>query len=224
MIESFDGFLTVAVGGGLLLLLAARDQRRLLALAPLLILLLGLLVAYPILIPYKAQAGSFKKAYLSILPLLLPLGAYALDRAISDRRIRLGAMALVIGLLAANAIDAVRLDAQSADTYLISIETMAAQARALPDSNGDGEIILMTQDPYILRYVGLRSIMFPSEDRDTTISIAHRYGVDYLLMHANRPPLDALLDGSAVDARFVAVKAVPGTPYIFYAIEDDHAG
>ncbi len=224
MIASFDGFLSVAVGGGLILLLAARDRRRLLALAPVLILLLGLLVAYPVLIPYKAQAGSFKKAYMSILPLLLPLGAYALDRAISDRRIRLGAMILVVALLAADAFDAVRLDAQSADSYLASIETMAAQAHMLPDTNGDGKIILMTQDPYILRYVGLQSVMFPSEDRNTTITITRRYGVDYLLMPANRPPLDALLDGSAVDPRFVPVKAVPGTPYVFYAVEDDHAG
>src|SRR5664279_5441223 len=68
MIESFDLFLPIAVIGGLLLLIAngrnPADRRRLLAVAPVLILVFGLLVAYPILIPYKAQAGSFKKACL----------------------------------------------------------------------------------------------------------------------------------------------------------------
>lgn len=232
MLQSFDGFLTVAVIGGLLLLLAERrsppqrrrQHARLLALAPVLILLLGILVAYPLLIPYKAQAGSFKKAYLSILPLLLPLGAYALERAVTDRRLRFGAMALVIALLAFNAVDAVRLDAQTASGYLAEIETMAARARALPDTNDDGEIILMTQDPYILRFVGLRSVMFPNEDRDTVIQVARRYAVDYLLMPANRPALDALLTGTAIDDRFVPVESLPGTPFIFYAIMDGDNG
>jgi len=224
MIESFDVFLPIAVIGGLLLLLAnwrnEADRRRLLTIAPVLILLLGLLVAYPILIPYKAQAGSFKKGFMSILPLLLPLGALALDRAITDSRIRLGAMALVVALAGANALDAVRLDAQAADSYLASIETVAAQAKALPDTNGDGKIILMTQDPYILRFVGIQSIMFPSEDRDLVIQIAQRYGVDYLLMPADRPALDPLLTGAVVDPRFVLAASVPGTTYTFYAIKD----
>lgn len=224
MIQSFDGFMTVAVAGGLLLMAIQwrRDdaRRRLLALAPALILLLGILVAYPILIPYKSQAGSFKKAYLSILPLLLPLGAYALERAVTDRRLRLGAMALVVALLAFDAVDAVRLEQQLADGYLADVETMAAQARSLPDTNGDSDIILMVQDPYIMRFVGLRSIMFPDEDRDTIIEVAHRYGVDYLLMPPNRAALDGLQTGEVVDPRFAEVAIVPGTNFVFYAIQD----
>ena len=68
MIQSFDVFLPVMVVAGAAAdpAGAEHDRRRLLALAPVLILVLGLLVAYPILIPYKSQAGSFKKAYLSI--------------------------------------------------------------------------------------------------------------------------------------------------------------
>jgi hypothetical protein len=224
MINAFDTFLPVAVAGGLILLFAHRrsndGRRRLLALSPALILLLGLLVAYPILIPYKSQAGSFKKAYLSILPLLLPLGAYALERAVADRRLRLGAMVLVVALLMFDAVDTVRLDEQLADTYLADVETMAAQARTLPDTNGDGDIILMTQDPYIMRFVGLRTIMFPNEDRDTIIQIARRYGVDYLLMPPNRASLDGLLTGTVSDPRFVSVAAVPGTNFVFYAVRD----
>ena len=62
----------------------------------------------------------------------------------------------------------------------------------------------MSQDPYILRYVGIHSIMFPSEDRDKVIEIAHRYGVDYLLMPANRPALDPLLTGDSGRSAFCA--------------------
>ncbi|MEP7292906.1 MAG: glycosyltransferase family 39 protein, partial [Chloroflexota bacterium] len=215
MIQSFDLLLPVAVAGGLLLLIALRDKRRLLTIAPALILLLGVFVAYTVFIPYKAQAGSFKKAYLSILPLLLPLGAYALERAITDSRIRFGAMALVVALAGANAIDTVRLDQQTASNYLAAVEKMATQARTLPDTNGDGEIILMTSDPYIVRFAGLRSIMYPDEDRDTIIEIARRYGVDYLLMPANRPQFDALINGTETDPRFVPLDSVPGTPFSF---------
>jgi hypothetical protein len=228
MVEAFDVFLPVAVMGGLLLLIAgwrdAPTRRRLLTIEPVAILVLGLLVAYPILIPYKSQAGSFKKSYMSIVPLLLPLGAYALERAISDVRIRIGAMVLVIALLGANALDAVRLDAQFSDNYLASMEQVAAATKAMPDTNGDGKIILMVEDPYILRFVGIQSIMFPSEDRDKIVEIAQRYGVDYLLMPAHRPALDPLLTGEVVDPRFVLSGAVPGSQYTFYAIKDQAGG
>ena len=220
MIESFDVVLPVAIIGGLLLLLMRRDRPRLLAIAPALILVFGVFIAYTVFIPYKAQAGSFKKAYMSLVPLLLPLGAYALERAISDRRIRLGTMGLIVALAGVNATDMLRLDAQAASNYLRLIETMAAHTRTLPDTNGDGEIILMAEDPFIIRFAGIRSIMFPNENRDTIIDVAERYGVDYLLMPPNRPALDGLLTGEAVDPRFVFVADAPGTHYSFYAIED----
>ena len=72
-------------------------------------------------------------------------------------------MALVLLLTGANALDAVRLDAQFSDNYLASIEQMAAVAKTMPDTNGDGKIILMVEDPYILRFVGIQSIMFPTK-------------------------------------------------------------
>jgi hypothetical protein len=220
MIESFDVVLSVAVFGGLLLLLAQRDRPRLLASAPALILVFGVFVAYTVFIPYKAQAGSFKKAYISVVPLLLPLGAYALERAITDHRIRYGAMALIIALAGANAIDAVRLDAQLSNSYLAVIEKMVTSARTLPDTNGDGEIILMAEDPFIIRFAGIKSVMFPDEDRDTIIEVAQRYGVDYLLMPPNRDSLNGLLTGEVRDPRFVFVANAPGTHYSFYAIEE----
>lgn len=225
MIQSFDIFLPVAVIGGVILLLrsarrSVAGKQQLAAIAPTLLLLLGIFVAYTIFIPYKAQAGSFKKAYISIVPLLLPLGAYALERAVTDRRLRFGTMALVIGLAGVNAADSVRLDAQATDRYLALIEKMAASAHTLPDTNGDSEIILMSEDPYIIRFVGIRSVMFPNEDRDTILEVAQRYGVDYLLMPPNRVSLDGLLTGEIFDPRFVLAATVPGTHYSFYAIED----
>ncbi len=218
---AFDQLLPVAVIGGVLLLIAVRDRQRFLILAPVLILLLGLFVAYPLLIPYKSQAGSFKKAYLALVPLLLPLAGYALERAIADRRLRIGAMLLTLAFLAANAVQMVRLDATASRDYLDSIEQVAAVARSLPDRTGDGDIILMTQDPYMLRFVGLRSVMFPSEPRDTVIEIARRYGVDYLLMPSARPALDDLLLDENLDPRFVPILSIPGTTYVFYAIAED---
>ncbi|MCC6616561.1 MAG: glycosyltransferase family 39 protein [Anaerolineae bacterium] len=218
---AFDQLLPVAVIGGLLLLIAARDRQRWLTLAPVLIMLLGLFVAYPLLIPYKSQAGSFKKAYLALVPLLLPLAGYALERAITDRSLRTGAMLLTLAFLAANAFQMVRLDARATSDYLNSIEQVAAVARSLPDRTGDGDIVLMTQDPYMLRFVGVRSVMFPSESRDVVIEVARRYGIDYLLMPAARPSLDPLLLDDDLDPRFIRVAELPGTTYAFYAIAED---
>lgn len=218
MLETLDA-LPVLVLGGLLLLVGLRDRERLISLSPALILLLGAFVAYTVLIPYKAQAGSYKKFFLGVLPLLLPLAAFALEYAVENRRVRSGAMALLTVLLGINAVYLVRNDAAQAASYLAGVEQMAAAAQALPDTNGDGQIILMTQDPYILRYAGIRSVMFPSEDRETTIEVARRYGVDYLLFPAARPALDPLYAQTEADDRFVRAADVPGTQFVFYRIE-----
>lgn len=218
MYTTLDVVLPVAVVGGLILLLAARDRRRLLALSPALILLLGAFVAYTVFLPYKAQAGSFKKIYLSLVPLLIPLGAHAFERAIGDRRLRLGAMSLTLIFTGANAVELVRADANFTVTYLRSMEQIAEHAADLPDINGDDALVLMAQDPYMLRYVGIQSVMYPYEPRDTIYAVAGRYGVDYLLMPPNRPALNALYDGTETDPRFVPAHDIPGTQYRFFAV------
>lgn len=227
MITALD-WLALPVIGGLLLLAArplAPDQRRelrqrWLALAPALILLLGVYVAYTVLIPYKAQAGSFKKAYLMLVPLLLPLAGWALDRAIDAARIRLGTAVLILALLGMNAFDLVRSDAAAARAYLASVERMAAVVHALAgeDTPAARGPILMTQDPFILRYVGLRSVMFPFEDLDTIYEVALRYEVDYLLLPADRPALDPIYLREAEDPRFPFVAEIAGTHYRLHRV------
>ena len=48
-------------------------------LAPAFVWLLGILLVYPLLLPLKSQAGSFEKAFLTIVPLLMPPAALALQ-------------------------------------------------------------------------------------------------------------------------------------------------
>lgn len=218
MIQSLGVLLPVAVAGGVLLLVAERDHRRMLTLAPIAILLAGLLVSYPLLLPYKSQAGSFKKAFVSTLPLVVPVGAYAIERAVTERRFRWATMALVVALAGANAVDAIRLEQAASAEYLSEVRAMAAEAVRLPDMTGDDQLVLMAQDPFILRYVGLRSVMFPSESRDGIIDIAEKYHVDYLLMPADREALDPLLIDETLDPRFTPVADVPGTPFRFFGI------
>lgn len=219
LLEALGGFLAVAAPGGLLLLIARKDRQRLLGAALPLILLLGVFVAYAVFIPYKAQAGSLKKGILMLLPLLLPLGAYALQQALTDARIRAGVMALALAVLAFWAVDLVRLDAAKATAYLGAMRTMAAQAQELPDVTGDGELRLMAQDPYMLSFVGLRSIMYPHEDLDTTLEIARRYGIDYLLFPADRPQFAAIQSGAERDPRLTTAGGVPGTNFSFLRVE-----
>lgn len=221
MYTTLDVFLPVAVAGGMLLVIAARDRQRLLTLSPTLILLFGYFVFYTVLVPFKSQGGSFKKDYLTLIPLLLPLAGYALERAVNDTRIRTGVMVLASGFLVANAVELVRADARATDNYLGRINQMKAVAETLPDTNGDGQLVLMTQDPFMLSFVNLPSILFPSDDRETVLEVAARYGVDYLLMPPDRPALDALYLRTESDPRFVEVAPVPGTEYIFYGIDPD---
>ncbi|HEX2906333.1 MAG TPA: hypothetical protein VHO69_05690, partial [Phototrophicaceae bacterium] len=214
------------VAGGLMLLFAARgrERERLLALAPTLILLGGALVFYAVFVPLKSQGGSFKKAYLTLIPLLLPLAAYALERAVPDARLRLGTMALALILLTANSVELVRADARFAAAYLDGMRQVAITAQALPDTNNDGEIILMAQDPFMLRFLGIRSVMLPMENRATILEVAQRYNVDYLMMPPDRPALDALYTGAETDARFLPAAKVAGTNVALYGFDFAAAG
>jgi hypothetical protein len=222
MVTTFDLFLPVAVWGGLLLILMRRDKDRLLILAPTLLLILGFLIFYPILIPMKSQGGSFKKAFLSLIPLLLPLAGYALEEAITDARIRQGAMLICVGLLIVFSWDAVRLDAAFVDRYLAYTEKLVAAARTLPDRNGDGEIRLMSTDPFMLDFFGIRSVMTPRDDREAVLEVAQRYGIDYGLTPTERPALDEVLVQKSVDdPRFQIVKQIPGENKYFYQFEFD---
>jgi hypothetical protein len=223
MYTTLDVFLPVAVAGGLLLLLAARDRERLLTLAPALILLGGVFVFYTVFVPLKSQGGSFKKAYITVIPLLLPLAAYALERAVTDRRLRFGVMVLAVGFTGANAVELVRADARFAGTYLDEMQKVVATAKSLPDTNGDGEIILMAQDPFMLRFLGMRSVMLPLEDRETILEVARRYGVDYLMMPPDRPSLDPLYNGEETDPRFVLAAPVGGTKVLLYGFDFEAA-
>ncbi|MCS6834891.1 MAG: glycosyltransferase family 39 protein [Anaerolineae bacterium] len=195
--------------GGLLLMLLARDRPSLLALAPLLILLGGFIVFYPVLVPYKSQGGSMKKAFLSLLPLFAPLVAYALERALADERWRLGAGLLLAALLTVNAVDTVRLEAQQARAFNDGVAELAAELRALPDLSGEGDLVFMTQDPFVLGLHGLSSVVFPFEDRETILAVARRYGVDYMILPAARPALDDLYGVARVSDPRLAWRDAP---------------
>jgi hypothetical protein len=198
--------------------LRADARVRLWRLLPAVLLGVGALIAYAVFIPYKAQAGSFKKAWLMTLPALLPLAGLAFTGLIADRRMRVLAAALVCVLVGLSAVERVRADAAAARAYIDEIRIVAERAARLPDMNGDGEIRLMTQDPYILRYVGVRTVIYPFEPRAVIHGVAVRYRVDYLLMPPNRPALDRLWRGEETSALFTLSARIEGTPYSFWAV------
>ncbi len=220
MLVALDVVLPVAVVGGLIGLFASRDKERLLTLAPALILLVVFYLFYTILAPYNNQGGSFKKSYLSLIPLLIPLGAYALERAITDPRMRRGAVALTLGLMTANAVEMMRSDIAFTNNYLSEMEKVVKVVNSLPDTNGDGEIVMMAQDQFMLRFLGVRSVMISMEDRDRVLEVAKRYKVDYLMMPPARPSLDPIYDKNETDPRFVYVCDVPGTIVEIYRFDD----
>lgn len=222
MYTSLDIFLPVAVIGGLIL--AVRDRQCLLVLTPTLIFLLGAFVFYTVFVPYKAQSGSFKKAYLTLVPLLLPLAGYALERAITDRRLQIGTATLAVALMGANAVELVRADTQFTARYLNYARAVVEKAKTLPDTNADGEIILMVQDPFMMRYLGLRGVMIPMESRDKVLDAARHYGVDYMMMPPDRPSLDPLYTGVESDPRFIHVADISGTDVALYRLDYDATG
>ncbi|HEX3052343.1 MAG TPA: glycosyltransferase family 39 protein [Aggregatilineaceae bacterium] len=220
MLVALDVVLPVAVVGGLIMLFVRREKVRLLLLAPTLILLVAFFLFYTILAPYNNQGGAFKKSYLSLLSLLIPLGAYAIEQAIADSRVRFGAVALALALMTANAVEMMRSDITFTNNYVSEMKKVVKVVNSLPDTNSDGEIVLMAQDQFMLRFLGIRSVMIPMEDRDSVLEVANRYHVDYLMMPPARPSLDPLYDKDETDPRFVYVCDVPGTVVEIYRFDE----
>lgn len=211
MYTALDIFLPVAVVGGALLLFLRRERNRLMVLSSALAILMMGFFIYSFLLPIISQGGSFKRLYLTLLPLFVPVGAFAIAEAVRDTRLRTGVMLLILIFMTANAVELVRADMRSVAQYMTYIEAVANVTHQLPDTNGDGTITLMAQDPFMLRFYSIESVMLPMDDRDTILEVAQRYGVDYLMMPPDRPSLDPLYLGTETDARFVHVADVIGT-------------
>ena len=224
MVTSLDGFLPVAVIGGMGLLLTRRDWNRLLTLAPTLILLSGFFFFYTVMAPFMSQGGSFKKAYLSLVPLLIPVGAYAIEQAIPDRRMQLGTLAIVIVLMGADAVEMMRADIRFTNDYLSDMKKVVTALHTLPDTNGDGRITLMTQDPFVMSFLGVAAVMIPMESRETVLEVAQRYSVDYLMMPPARPSLDPLYYGTDTDPRFPLIQEIRGTKIVIYGFRTSTSG
>ncbi len=195
--------------GGLGRLIHKRDRKRLLMLAPPFAWLLGIVVAYPILLPVKSQAGSFEKAFLSILPLLLPLAALALERMLQKVACKRVVVAVLLLGLVYGSFEFVRQETSKADLYYDSMAVLVNALDDLPDRTGDQRIRVMAQDPFVLSYLGVESIMIPLASREDTIELARRYQIDYLMMPPGRPALDALYLQQESDERYVLVAHLP---------------
>jgi hypothetical protein len=178
-----------------------RERKQLWVLAPILLWLIGILIAYPIFIPMKSQSGSFEKAYLGILPLLLPIAALAIEKL--RREWRLPLVLAAVALLLWQGIGYVRDDTDFANRYYQSITALVETLETMPDVTGDGEIRIMSQDPYVMSYFGYASIMTPLASREDVLALAAHFEIDYMLMPAARPALDALYLGEEEDPRFV---------------------
>lgn len=196
-----DVLLPVTASVGLLTLLWQRDRDKLTLLALPLCMVLALFLFYSMVTPFHTQGGGFKKSYMLVLPFLSFAGAWALWTFIRRQRVALLFGVLMAGLMLANAFYLTWQDFTLARRFNQSVIDLKPVLDAAGDINGDGEIIVMTQDPYILNYHGYRALMIPSDPRDMILEAAYRYQVDYIILPAARPALDPLMQGDERDPR-----------------------
>jgi hypothetical protein len=202
MLVMLTDSLALMVVGGVVFLFARQDRQRLVQLAPMGVTLGVLLISYPILMTTHNQGGSFKKAYLSLVPLTVPIGIYGLAQVVPNVKVRTGVAFVAAALMAMSSFELVRDQNRFVNSYVAMMQQVVQMMETLPDTNDDGRIVLMTQDPFVLRYLGYQGVQFPFEDRDTIAYVARRYSVDYLLMPSARPALEPLERGQEQDARF----------------------
>ena len=202
MAVSLDLPLVLLLPAGCALLMKRRERRRLMLASPALLWVGLILIAYPLLLPIMSKNGSFEKAFLTIAPLLTPLGAIALYRLIKHARLRGIALAASVLWLAWSSYSLLKTETELADRYHQSIQILVDALGDLPDTNGDGQTILMAQDPYVMSFYGYPSIMMPLASREDTLELARTYAVDYLMMPPGRPALDPLYLSREQDPRF----------------------
>ena len=181
--------------------LRQRHRRRLHLLCTPLLFLLALYGVYSLFLPFHSMGGSFKKSWLALIPFLAVAGAWALDTYLRPRRMGQIAAILVAGFMLMQAVELVRSEYTLVAGRLEESRKVAAIVDSLGDQNGDGRIILMTDAPFFMSWMGYRAIMIPNDDRDTILLVARRYAADFILMPALRDALWPLYDGSESDER-----------------------
>lgn len=211
---------------GLVLLIVRKRQAQLNQLLPVLIWLAAILFIYPVLMPVHNQGGSFKKLFITIIPLLMPLGALALHKLVRRAAWRNAILLVSLAWLFWSSYDLVRRETALADRYYASMQILLERLETLPDRTGDSELRLMAQDPYILSALGYSSVVTPLASREDTLYLARQFDIDYLLMPAARPALDPLFLGSESDPRFQLAARVDDageTPFELYGFAHSKA-
>ncbi len=212
MITLVELIFPVAILGGFADAWATRrsaSRRDLAPFVPALLFVLLTWAIYGMLIPYLSQGGSFKKAYLAMVPFLLIFGAQTVERYVRPRAAFLTAVALTLALLLASAVELTRADfklnnAQRAiyqDVGQVLDRLQADEAR---------EIIVMTRDPWSVNLItGYRAVMVPNEPLDVILEVADRYGVTHLLAPVPRDAITAIDRGEASHPRLARVAELP---------------
>jgi 4-amino-4-deoxy-L-arabinose transferase-like glycosyltransferase len=165
--------------------------------------------AYTVLMPYLSQGGSFKKAYLAMMPFLLIIGAQAVERHVHPRSAYRAVIAITLVLLLANAVELTRADFKTNNTQLAIFKDVKVTLDELQKTD-DREVIVMTRDPWSLNYVtGYRAVMVPNEPLDVILDVADRYGVTYLLAPVPREAINQIDRGEVTNPRFQRVAEFP---------------
>jgi hypothetical protein len=158
--------------------------------------------AYTVLMPYLSQGGSFKKAYLAVVPFLLILGAQTAERYVRPRRAYGVMVVITLALLLANAVELSRADFRTNNTQLETYEDIKIVLDRLQTAE-DREIIVMTRDPWSINYVtGYRAVMVPNEPLDVILEVADRYGVTHMLAPVPRDAINRIDRGEITHPRF----------------------
>lgn len=213
------GVLSIAAVIGLQDALRTTERRRLLALP--LLALAALFGFYTLFVPFLSQGGSFKKSYMAVLPFVIALGAAAVEHYVTEKRLRGVVMTMTCGMLLLDGLVLVKNDFAQTAAHLNSMQQVAETMRAAGDANDDGEIIIMTQDPFMLNYLGFRALMLPNDSLDITLAVAARYRVDYILMPPARAALEPVYLGEQTDPRLAPAAEVPGTNMVLYRVNTE---
>lgn len=169
-----------------------------------------LLTFYTLVATFIGGGGGFLRSSMAMTPFLVVIAVDMMNRAIPSRAVICASIFLVLTLFIYHDISDTK---QLIDTGA-RLESQLTKLNKIVEEDAHREgiksVVIMTRDPWeVYHSTRHKAIQIPNEGMEVIVTVAQRYGANYLLLPAPRQALIPLYEGKTADERLLFVAAVP---------------
>jgi 4-amino-4-deoxy-L-arabinose transferase-like glycosyltransferase len=209
--ERFGEFLSILMIVGLAGLAVSVEKRKqwMLYFPPLLFLVI-LLSFYTLVATFIGGGGGFLRSGMALTPFLVVIAVDLMNRMIASKAVVCASILIVLTLFVYHDISDTKQLINT--TTRLSARLMHLKKIVAEDANHQGvkDVVIMTRDPWeVYHSTRYKAIQIPNEGLEVIVTVAQKYGANYLLLPAPREALTPLYEGKTNDDRLLFVASVP---------------